>query len=208
MDSIAGKLDMGHFAPSLINFDHTKLPPLLPIVDKALRREAVTGNTSWARLRQRSLAWTGDRVIDTAISKMLRADITAMEHVVVSQSILWSGGNAVLICQTVRDLIAANKTLAWLAVHYGFVNQFPPYLLANDVYGQKTLATAFEAWIGAAEEDYDRRGKLQEFSTWLKALFSFEVWPEAFAELYHLQKKEPPGVYFLSSCDGHGCLIL
>jgi hypothetical protein len=222
IDSLANRLNTDKFAPAHVNFDHTQLPPLIPVHDAALRKRAVVTNTTWARMRQQSQAWGGDSHVDLWIWKMLEKDTVSMGHFVVchvtfivcfckrrpaAERVASSRLVHQLTLQAVRDLLASNKTLSWLAVHYGFLDQFPAYYLAEAERPQKALATAFEAWVAAAEADHEQRGKLSDFYSWMRAVFSFKVWPDAFAELYHLQKREAPGTSISAqpSCGKDGC---
>ena len=114
------------------------------------------------------------------------------------------GRGSELTGQYVRGLLAANKTLSWLSLHYGLFHQLPRQYLSTAERGQKAVATAFEAWVAAAEWDYRARGEMDVFDDWLGAIYNFDVWPEAVRIIYHLQQAEVPGECFYSAalrCD-------
>lgn len=161
------------FSAPLVTFDHTQLPPLIDIIDPDERRSAVE-HMSWDGVRvMNKRAWGGDQAIDLTLSNMLDEDAQT------AYQVFW-----------IRGDIAANKTFAWLALHYRLLELLEGG--TQHAWTQRQLATAFEAWIGAAFRDHLKRHDLQTFHEWLMAVFNLKLWKPSADKLWRMQNVPPP----------------
>lgn len=147
-----------------------KLPPLPPILDPELEREAFTHPGADAKSNYEKLEWFGDACIEIIATDLI---LVTFPHTPASR------------CNQLREQLVRNITLARFYRQYGFETRtkLPPDMEPmavlmktnpNDRQLIKIQGDIFESYVGAIVRSDPVNGR-QTATQWLKALWGREI---------------------------------
>ena len=91
--------------------------------------------------------------------------------------------------------ISSDKTMSYLALHYGLVAKMQASSPPKTAFGQEGAGTIFEAWIGAAFLQYAERQELPRFYAWLAGVLNPVIWYGVNDEFWQHSKVPKPSMF-------------
>ncbi|ODN99100.1 hypothetical protein I350_07255 [Cryptococcus amylolentus CBS 6273] len=151
-----------HWQAPQLPFDYAKLPSTLPLYKSSQSVDLYPFAESKGELAARMIA--GKRVVQLLL----------MRDKYIRKAYGKDDVHPVVIEAAARDLMSL-QTMSYLALHYGFCE--PKEQSGVTSFSQQATSGKFLAYIGFISEEAEAIGAREEVQTWLKGVFSPDVWP-------------------------------